>query len=186
MLAWVGLIEMNWCHVSLSESYWNELVSCYLSESYWNELVSCYLSESYWNELVSCYLSESYQSSRNLFQVCRTKCPTGLQYSAGHFDPLLDIFLSWWSGNMSGNSCLPCWTFSYIETCWTKCPAMSEPSAGHQQKSVGHVRHISRGLVLLKWIGVTVMLPEWVLLKWICLGLKGVVSCFHRSILYTI
>ncbi len=102
------------------------------------------------------------QSSRNLFQVCRTKCPAGLQYSAGHFDPLLDIFLSWWSGNMSGNSCLPCWTFSYIETCRTKCPAMSEPSAGHQQKSAGHVRHvrhISRGLLTVQLQGLGQQLP---------------------------
>ena len=34
------------------------------------------------------------QSSRKLFQVCRTKCPAGLQCSAGHFGPLSDIFLS--------------------------------------------------------------------------------------------
>ncbi len=34
------------------------------------------------------------QSSRKLFQICRTKCPASLQCSAGHFDPLLDIFLS--------------------------------------------------------------------------------------------
>ncbi len=34
--------------------------------------------------------------------------------------------------------------FMCIEFCWTKCPARSELSAGHQQKSAGHVRHISR------------------------------------------
>ncbi len=36
--------------------------------------------------------------------------------------------------------------FPYIEPSRTKCLAMLEPSAGHQQKSAGHVRHISRGL----------------------------------------
>ena len=78
-----------------------------------------------------------------LFQACRTKCPASLQCSAGHFDPLSDIFLSWWPAilfSLAGH--FPC-----IEPCWTKCPAMLEPSAGHQQKSAEHVRHISRGLV---------------------------------------
>ncbi len=75
------------------------------------------------------------QSSRKLFQVCRTKCLASLQCSAGHFDPLSDIFLSWWPAilfSLAGH--FPC-----IEPCPTKCPAMLEPSAGH-------VRHISRGL----------------------------------------
>ncbi len=36
--------------------------------------------------------------------------------------------------------------FMCFELCWTKCPARSELSAGHQQKSAGHVRHISRSL----------------------------------------
>ncbi len=36
--------------------------------------------------------------------------------------------------------------FMFIEPCWTKCPARSELSAGHQQKSAGHVQHISRSL----------------------------------------
>ena len=52
------------------------------------------------------------QSSRKLFQVCQTKCPASIQCSVGHFDHLPDIFLTRWSANMSGNSCLPCGTFS--------------------------------------------------------------------------
>ncbi len=38
--------------------------------------------------------------------------------------------------------------FMCIEPCQTKCPARSELSAGHQQKSAGHVRHISRSLTV--------------------------------------
>ncbi len=93
-----------------------------------------------------------FQSSRKLFQVCRTICRANLQCSAKHFDPLLDIFLSWWPANMSSNSCLPCRTCSCIEPCRTKCPAMLEPSAGHQQKCTGHVwhvRHILRSLMFV-------------------------------------
>ena len=54
---------------------------------------------------------------------------SGLQRSAGHFEPLLDIFPRWWLANISGHSCCPYRT-------------RSELSAGHQQKSAGHVRHV--------------------------------------------
>ncbi len=40
------------------------------------------------------------QSSRNLFQVCRTKCPAVLQCSAGHSDPRADSLLNWWLANI--------------------------------------------------------------------------------------
>ncbi len=90
-----------------------------------------------------------FQSSRKFFQVCRTKCPAGLQCPAGHFNPLSDIFTSL----MSSKYYILCRTFPrhfpWKEPCRTKCPAMFEPTAGHQQKSAGHVRHvqhISRGL----------------------------------------
>ena len=77
------------------------------------------------------------QWSRKLFLVCQTKCPAGLQRSAGHFEPLSDIFPSRWLANINGHSCCPNRTF-YVY--------LSELSAGHQQKSAGHVRHISRSL----------------------------------------
>ncbi len=51
------------------------------------------------------------QWSRKLFRACRTKCPAGLQRSAGHFEPLSYIFPSWWLANISGHSCFPCRTF---------------------------------------------------------------------------
>ncbi len=91
------------------------------------------------------------QWSRKLFLVCWTKCPAGLQCSAGHFELLSDIFPSWcrwWMANISGHSThIMC-----IQPCWTKCPARSKLSAGHQQKSAGHVwhaLHISRSLKLV-------------------------------------
>ncbi len=37
--------------------------------------------------------------------------------------------------------------FMCIQPCWTKCLARSDLSVGHQQKSAGHVRHISQSLI---------------------------------------
>ena len=62
------------------------------------------------------------QWSRKLFRACRTKCPAGLQRSAGHFEPLSYIFPSWWLANISGHSCFPCRTF-YVY--WTLLDKMS-------------------------------------------------------------
>ena len=101
------------------------------------------------NCIYYCPSYESMQCSQKLILACQTKCPAGLQPSAGHFEPLTDIFPSWWLVKISGHSYFPWWHFMCIEPCWTKCPARSELSAGHQQKSAGHVwhvRHISRSL----------------------------------------
>ncbi len=58
-------------------------------------------------------------------------------------------FPSWWLANIIGHSCFPCQTFHVYRTL-LKCPARSELSAGHQQKSAGHVRHISQSLYEIK------------------------------------
>ncbi len=57
-----------------------------------------------------------WQWSRKLFLACRTKC------SAGHFEPMSDIFPSYWLVNISGHSCFPCRTF-YVY--WTLLDKMS-------------------------------------------------------------
>ncbi len=59
---------------------------------------------------------------RKLILACRTKCPAGLQRTAGHFEPLSDIFPSWGLANISGHSCCPYRTF-YVY--WTLLDEMS-------------------------------------------------------------
>ncbi len=49
-------------------------------------------------------------------------CPAGLQRSARHFEPLSDIFPSWWLANISGHSSFPCLTF-YVY--WTLLDKMA-------------------------------------------------------------
>ncbi len=70
------------------------------------------------------------------------------QCSDGHFDPLPDIFLSWWLANIMFYTK----HFLCIEPCRTKCLAMSEPSTGHQQKSVRHVPHIRKDSIIYNWL----------------------------------
>ncbi len=89
-----------------------------------------------------------FQWLRKLFLACRTKCLADLQRSAGHFEPMSDIFPSWWLVNISGHSCFPCRAFYVYWTlldkmsgkvwalCWT-CPACPAYFAitGHYNQS---------------------------------------------------
>ncbi len=77
------------------------------------------------------------QWSRKLFVTCRTKCPAGLQCSAsaGHFEPLSDIFHSWWLVNISGHSCFSCRIF-YV----------SKPAGQNVRQGLSSLPDISRSL----------------------------------------
>ncbi len=73
---------------------------------------------------------------RKGFLACRKNVRQAFSTLPGHFKPLSDIFPSWLMAKISG----PCFPYQ------TKCPVWSQPPAGHEQKSAGHVRHISWSL----------------------------------------
>ena len=76
------------------------------------------------------------QWSWKLFLVCQTKCPAGLQCSAGHLKPLPDIFTGWWLAilvfpsmywtlpdKMSGSAWALCQTSQELCRTCPACPA---------------------------------------------------------------
>ena len=74
--------------------------------------------------------------AQKLFLACRTKCLAGLQPSARHFEPLPDIFpVDDWLR--------PVVIFVFV----SDILCVSNPAGQNQQKSAGHVRHISRSLM---------------------------------------
>ena len=80
------------------------------------------------------------------FRACWTKCPTGLQRSAGHFEPLSDNFPSWWLANITGHSCFSCPPFYAYWTLQDKMAGKVWVLCRTSAEICRHVRPFSRSL----------------------------------------